>query len=178
MFRCGLISYIWAIALVKRRGRTEREKGGKGRREGREEKMATGESSKDLFHKRAHRYWRLMDFDRRRSVWWPQKTQQPSSPGPQPSLPAGFGVSSSSHPAAVWRCLVFLYFFILILTTGNEREILLKGVMSMSVSSPPVHVYTRSILWCKIWGKCESQNSTTFSLVFLGTFISQPTPNF
>jgi hypothetical protein len=71
-----------------------------------------------------------------------------------------------------------LYFFILILTTGNEREILLKGVMSMSVSSPPVHVYTRSILWCKIWGKCESQNSTTFSLVFLGTFISQPTPNF
>lgn len=58
----------------------------------------------------------LTDID----AWWTligadlfdgrKKTQQPSSPGQQPSLTAGFGVSSSSHPAAVWRCLVFYIF--------------------------------------------------------------------
>lgn len=148
MFRCGLISYRWAIALVKRRGRTEREKGGKGRREGRKKKNGDGRIFKRSFFTKE-----LTDID----AWWTligadlfdgrKKTQQPSSTPPAAISSGGFRsvfVEPSSRSLAL-PCL-FIFFYILILTTGNEREILLKGIMSMSVSSPPVHVYTRSIL--------------------------------
>ena len=54
MLRCGLISYIRAIALWRGEGNGDDQRSSK-----------------------AQRYWRLIDFDRRRTVWWPQKTLRP-----------------------------------------------------------------------------------------------------
>lgn len=68
--RCGLISYTRPIALWRDQKEGE---------EALEEVEGSIHDAMTTRSSKTERCWRLMDFDRQRTVWWPQKTLATSS---------------------------------------------------------------------------------------------------